>query len=152
MPTIHGLTYIGNPPGHVTLASADQRWEDIKAERVRRTLEAGVKVGQKWFNTDVISRSQYLRMYERAKEMRATGGELADVLQANGKNILWKTMDNTFVAVTVQVAFDIMSALDDRESAIFEAGEAHRFAMLASADPARYDFATGWPAAFGEAT
>lgn len=112
------------------------KWDAIKIERERRTEHGGYKVGEKWFHSDQKSRSQQLGLV-------LLGASIPAGLQ-------WKTMDGSFVTMTQQLAGQVLAAAAASDQAIFAAAEAHRQAMEASADPATYDFSTGWPKVFGE--
>lgn len=124
----------------VTAGLADEpktkAWDAIKAERDRRTENGGYKVGTKWFHSDQKSRSQQLGLV-------LLGASIPAGLQ-------WKTMDGSFVTMTQQLAGQVLAAAAASDQAIFAAAEAHRQAMEASANPAAYDFSTGWPKVFGE--
>jgi hypothetical protein len=122
-------------------------WGAIKNERERHKA-GGVKVGTKWYHTDTESRIQHLGLLEKARAARAAGGTDATRLQALGQDIKWKTMDGSFIYLTVKHAEDIFAAVTDLDAAAFAAAETHRVAMEASADPAAYDFSVGWPATF----
>lgn len=124
------------------------KWDAIKAKR-DATKAGGVKVGTKWYHTDTESRIQHLGLLEKARAARAVGGTDATRLQALGQDIKWKTMDGSFIYLTVKHAEDIFAAVTDLDAAAFAAAETHRAAMEASADPAAYDFSVGWPATFG---
>lgn len=113
-----------------------EEWNRIKTERDRRTEQGGYKVGTKWFHSDQKSRSQQLGLV-------LLGASIPAGLQ-------WKTMDGSFVAMTQQLAGQVLAAAAASDQAIFAAAEAHRQAMEASADPAAYDFSAGWPKVFGE--
>jgi hypothetical protein len=122
------------PPGPTT----DQIWGRISAERDRRMEDGGYKVGTKWFHSDQKSRSQQL------------GLVLLSV--AMPEDIQWKTMDGSFVPMTSELAQGILVAAATNDQAVFVAAETHKAAMLASADPITYDFSTGWPQTFQEAS
>lgn len=122
-------------------------WERIKARR-DQVKAGGVKVGTKWYHTDTESRIQHLGLLEKARAARAAGGTDATRLQVLGQDIKWKTMDGSFIYLTVKHAEDIFAAVTDLDAAAFAAAETHRVAMEASADPAAYDFSVGWPATF----
>lgn len=111
-------------------------WSAIKTERDRRKSQGGVKVGTKWFHSDDPSRIQQLGLVMMGAGIPA--------------NTQWKTMDGSFVTMTQTLAGQIFQASAANDMAIFAAAEAHKAAMEASADPASYDFSTGWPKAFGE--
>lgn len=120
-------------------ASADQIkaqvWQAIKSERDRRKA-GGVKVGAKWFHSDDGSRIQQMGLVMMGASIPA--------------NLQWKTMDGTFITMTQTLASQVFQAVAASDQAIFSVAEAHRVALQASADPAAYDYLTGWPAIFGE--
>ena len=143
VPDESGRPVLDAPPAPTTA----EIWENIKRERERRKA-GGVKVGTKWYHTDSDSRIQHLGLLEKARAARAAGGTDATRLQALGQDIKWKTMDGSFIYLTVKHAEDIFAAVTDLDAAAFAAAETHRVAMEASADPAAYDFSVGWPATF----
>ena len=128
-------------------------WVAIKAERDRRKSGGfKVKVGSsnKWFHSDADSRIQHLGLKDMARDLIAGGGAMTDKLTILGQTVKWKTMDGSFVDVSTQVAFDIVAAAGDLDAQLFVAAETHKAAMEASADPASYDYSTGWPKIYGE--
>lgn len=143
IPDANGLPILADQP---TLTAADV-WERIKAKR-DAIKAGGVKVGTKWYHSDSDSRIQHLGLLEKARAARAAGGTDATRLQALGQDIKWKTMDGSFIYLTVKHAEDIFAAVTDLDAAAFAAAETHRVAIEASADPAAYDFSVGWPATF----
>ena len=112
-------------------------WEAINGERDRRIQTGGYKVGAKWFHSDTFSRTQQMCLVMLGANIPA--------------NTLWKTMDGTTVTMTQALAGQIFATAAASDIAIFAAAETHKAAMEASADPASYDFSTGWPKVFGEA-
>lgn len=116
--------------------AATAKWEAIKAERDRRTENGGFKVGTKWFHSDQKSRTQQIGLVMLGANIPA--------------NTPWKTMDGTTVTMTQALAGQIFATAAASDIAIFAAAETHKAAMEASADPASYDFAAGWPKIFGE--
>lgn len=129
------------------------KWDMIMAERDRRK-SGGFEVNaggiDKWWHSDADSRIQYLGLKDHARDILADGGTMADPIVILGQPVAWKTMDGSFVAVTVQLAFAIVAGCAELDALLFATAEARKTAMEASADPAAYDFSTGWPAAFGE--
>lgn len=139
----NGYPALSDPPA----PSSAEIWDSIKSKR-DAIKAGGVKVGTKWYHTDTESRIQHLGLLEKARAARAAGGTDATRLQALGQDIKWKTMDGSFIYLTVKHAEDIFAAVTDLDAAAFAAAETHRVAMEASADPAAYDFSVGWPATF----
>jgi hypothetical protein len=126
----------GNTPVSDGKSASDIAWENIKTERDRRMLSGGYAVNDKWFHSDTLSRTQQLGLL-------LLGSNIPDGLQ-------WKTMDGSFILVTPLLAQQIFNAATLSDLAIFTAGELHKIAMLASPDPANYNYLTGWPLIFGE--
>lgn len=112
------------------------KWEVIKRERDRRIQNGGYKVGTKWFHSDTFSRTQQMGLMMMGANIPA--------------NTPWKTMDGSTVVMTQTLAGQIFGTAAASDIAIFAAAETHKAAMEASADPASYDFSTGWPKAYGE--
>lgn len=132
----NGMPIAVDPPG----PTPAEIWERIKAERDRRKY-AGVKVGAHWFHSDDPSRIQQIGLVMMGASMPA--------------GIQWKTLTAddaapVFVEMTPELARQIFDAAAAHDQAVFAAAEAHRVAMEQSADPANYDYSTGWPPAFGD--
>lgn len=127
--------------------TAAEVWRLIKARR-DTVLLGGVKVGTKWYHTDDASRIKYLGLFKLAEQALAAGAVGTTVLQYNATDIKWKTMDGTFINMTVQRAQDVYFAVFGLDMAAFAAAETHKVAMEAAADPSAYDFSAGWPASF----
>lgn len=124
------------------------KWEAIKAERDRRK-SSGFKVATLWFHSDADSRIKHLGLKDKARDLLAAGGVMADNLTILGQPVRWKTMDGSFATITAQLAFDIVAAGGDLDARLFAVAETHRAAMEAASDPAIYDYSAGWPETFG---
>lgn len=137
-----------NSGGEVTSISANtttlianyrnQVWEFIKAERDRRK-ELGVLVNGNWYHSDQVSRTQQTALV---------------IMGANCPAVPWKTktpggglLDPMYVTMSPALASGIFAATATSDAAI-HAAEVHRVALLASNDPANYNFSTGWPYSF----
>jgi hypothetical protein len=112
----------------------ESAWERIKTERDRRTQLAGYQVNGHWFHSDTFSRTQQIALVIMGPNMPP--------------GILWKTMSGEMVTMTPALAGQIFAAAAASDIAIYTAAEAHRAAMLASANPDTYDFSGGWPPTF----
>lgn len=110
-------------------------WDNIKAERDRRTQTGGYPAAGKWFRSDTFSRTQIISMFAMGASLPA--------------DIAWKTMDGTFITLTPAVVAQIFTAAAVQDKNTFACAEAHRLAMESSTSPAGYDFSAGWPAIFG---
>lgn len=139
------------PPSSKTSA---QVVDDIKAMRDKR-LAGGFQltVGGvvKWFHSDPTSKTQHLANKDTARDQIAAGGLMTDALKDpnSGQQVVWKTMDGTFVPLTCQLAYDIVKAAKGQEFATFNNAQTHINNVNASATPATYDYSTGWPAIYG---
>lgn len=114
-------------------------WIRIKAERDRRKA-GGFKVGTLWYHSDEASRGQYSILLSMAVEKSIPVG--------TALSPAWKDMAGNFAPMTVALLRQIRDAGLALEQQLFTIAETHRMAMEASADPASYDFSTGWPAAY----
>lgn len=112
----------------------NKAWEDIKAERDRRTHNGGYPAAGKWFHSDTFSRSQQLGLVMMGANIPA--------------GLMWKTMDGSFIEMTQAVANDVFSAAGLQDAATFAHAEALRVQIEASADPASIDIYSGWPLCF----
>lgn len=130
-----GLPILVDPPKPSRSETEQEIWDGIKAERDRRTLTGGYQVNGYWFHSDQLSRDQQLKL--------KLAGE-------NVPRVAWKTMTGEFVQMTPELAAAIVLASGESDIAIFAAAEAHRAAMLASPDPAAYDYSQGWPLTYDE--
>lgn len=105
---------------------ATLRWEKIKAYRDNLTDTGGCLVGDKWYHTDPKSKIQFLAL--------VIAGQNID------PNLMWKTMDGSFVNMTPQLVLQVFAAQSVREQQIFAIAEQKRL------DDSPID--QGWPAAF----
>jgi hypothetical protein len=122
-------------------------WEKIKTKRDDIKTK-GVLVAGKWFQTDADSRIQFLGLKDSARDAVTAGGELAEVVQVLGQNVVWKTFDNTYLPITGEIAYSIVQAIKELDAKTFGVAEQHRLAILASDIPESYDFSIGWPASY----
>jgi hypothetical protein len=132
----------GALPSQVDLDGAVHAYQSSKmtalitAERNRRTSTGGYKVGTKWFHSDDTSRIQ----------------QLALVMMGAGipTNIMWKTMDGSFVPMTQTLAGQIFQTAAASDMNFFAAALNKIAAANALDDPMTYDYQSGWPLIFGE--
>lgn len=140
----------GGFPVLIDRASPQEKmWDAIKAERDRRK-SLGFQCAGHWYHSDGESKTQHLGNKDTARDQIAAGAQPEDPLldPISGQAIIWKTMSGQFVPLTCALALDIVAAGKSAEFQVFAAAEMHRAQMLASPDPAAYNFSAGWPAIF----
>lgn len=129
-------------------------WDAIQEKRsavehggvkVQTGVDAGGLPIYKWFHSDMVSRAKLLGVKDLARDQKEAGALDSTVLQRNAADIQWKTMDGSFVPMTVKLAYDIVSRFGDHDAATYTNAESHRNSMMSSVNPAAYDFSTGWP-------
>lgn len=124
------------------------KWESIKIERDELRAEGGVLVGADWFHSDADSRIKWLGLKDTARDLLAGGALASATISIDNEVVQWKTMAGAFVPVTIQMALDVVAAVKVLDKQLFKNAEQHRTLMEASADPASYDYSTGWPTRF----
>lgn len=130
----HGHPQLQDAPVPPLSTRQESAWERIKTERDRRTQLAGYQVNGHWFHSDTFSRTQQIGLVIMGPNMPP--------------GVQWKTMTGEMVTMTPALAGQIFAAAAASDIAIYTAAEAHRAAMLASADPDTYNFSGGWPPTF----
>lgn len=116
----------------------EDRWEAIKAERDRRRFDGGVQVGGHWYLSNQTACVEYNSIIN-------LGLPDAAVIRPN-----WRTMNGAAVPMSPGLAKQIIVAGLAQAAAIDDAAQAHKAAMLASADPSVYAFSGGWPEIYGD--
>lgn len=112
----------------------DEIWEQIKQKRHAITRGGVyVKAVKKWFHTDDSSRTQYLAL---------------QILPELPSELMWKTMDNSFVKLTKPLITELAMTILTTEQADFANAEKHRLAMLKAENPLEYDYSKGWTAIY----
>ena len=112
-------------------------WKEIQARRDYRKA-AGIKITGNWYHSDDTSRIQQLALVMFGANMPA--------------DILWKTMQGTFIQMTPQLAMSIFQTIAGLDQAVFSKAEFHRQTMILSQDPVNYDYTVGWPQIYEEST
>ena len=126
------------PLDEITITKNYNDFKDLSWERIKnvrdQNLISGVKVtidgADKWFHTDIYSRTQWLGMV---------------ILGANlPANVNWKTMDGSFVVLTPAIVLQVFSAIQIKELTDFTNGETLKAQIYAAADPTLVDINVGW--------
>lgn len=107
----------------------------IKERRDSRK-NGGVKIDSNWFHSDDPSRVQHLGLLR-----------LGDAIPPE---LLWKTMQGTFVTMTKTLTESIFNAILFHDMNTFAIAELHIACMTEYANPYEYDFSGKWPAIYGE--
>lgn len=111
-------------------------WSYIQGQRDSRRI-AGVYVAGNWYHSDDPSRIQQIALVMMGANMPS--------------NIMWKTMQGTFVLMTPQLASSIFQTIIAQDTEIFAHAEYHRQSMITSTDdPYTYNYMEGWPETYAE--
>lgn len=110
----------------------ESKWNQIKLKR-DFVQSGGVFVNDKWFHSDISSRVKinFILSSESVEE-----------------GLQWKTMDGSFVPMTLDLAKQIVSAINSLDSDSFLVSQKHKQSMLSSSDPDNYDYSSEWPSTF----
>lgn len=114
------------------LAQQDEVWELIKVRRLQ-AVTSGVYVESvdKWFHTDEVSVTSY--------------STIAGMIALNNyEPVQWKTMDNTWLLLTVELFKELQTAMSVKTNANYAVAEQHKAAMLEATNPLEYDYSEGW--------
>lgn len=116
---------------------------EINALRDEKRYNGGVEVDGKWFRSDQAAIAEYTALIPAIKAMGASN---STVVREN-----WRTMKAGVVApMSINLVNQILAAGLQKAIAIDDVAETHKAAVRASADPANYDYSTGWPPVFTE--
>lgn len=111
-------------------------WKEIQASRDGRRI-SGVFVQGNWYHSDDPSRIQQIALVMMGANMPT--------------NIMWKTMQGTFVQMTPSLAGAIFQSIIGQDTKIFAQAEYHRQTMISTGVwPHDYDFSAGWPQTYEE--
>lgn len=129
-------------------------WEKIKEVRDSRKFK-GIYVSGKWFHNDPDSRTQWLGLKDKARDILNSGGTYESVLTINHPTmgvvpINWSTMDNSYIPVTVQLAMDVVNKTGDIDGVLYGVALYHKQQVYTSSTPENYNYNVGWPAVYGE--
>lgn len=107
-------------------------WELIKERRLQ-AVTSGVYVesADKWFHTDEVSVTSYSTI----------AGMIA---LDNYEPVQWKTMDNTWILLTIPIFKELQTAMSQKTNANYAIAEQHKSNMMKSDNPVEYDFSTSW--------
>ena len=121
------------------------QWLRIHDERERRK-GGGVRLvfdGKPyWFWSDEPTRNQYALLQGFIKRQGITDDQVFEN---------WKTMSKEFIPFTPKMLYQVIDSGVIAESVLFKIAEEHNNAMLASPNPAEYDFKSDWPMTYAEA-
>jgi Domain of unknown function (DUF4376) len=123
----------------------------VRDQRDLLGLTGGYKVTidsvDKWFHSDVISRSQQLALVEDARTVLSAGGNMQTPFTNSytGSSLMWKTMDKSFVAMTPELALRVKAAAVKQAMALFSYSEQLQANIAQASDPNTIDIYSGWP-------
>jgi len=106
---------------------------------------------EKWFHSDAVSKTQQLGLERQASNALAEGKDESYILKDDEGDIYWKTMNKSFVPMTVKLAKDVFQAAFLQDSAIFRAAVKHTTAIQGKhfvPELEVYDYTIDWPETF----
>lgn len=114
------------------LEQQNEIWDLIKERRLK-AVTSGVYVESvdKQFHTDEVSVTSYSTI----------AGMIA---LDNYEPVQWKTMDNTWILLTIPVFKELQTAMSTKTNTNYAIAEQHKSNMMKSDNPLEYDFSTGW--------
>lgn len=110
----------------------EQVWGQIKQRRYE-AITSGVYVNSidKWFHTDEVSVTTY--------------STIAGMIALNNyEPVQWKTMDNTWLLLTVELFKELQTAMSAKTNTNYIIAEQHKVAMLETDNPLDYDYSGNW--------
>lgn len=133
--TINGKTLLGY--SWKTPATADEAWEIIKMERTLRQREGGYKIDTNWYHSDQTSKIQQMGLVLLGQSMPT--------------NLMWKTMQGTFVQMTPALAQQIFQMAAYTDGQLFAVAEGLKQQVSSQGyDLTTFNPTVGWPQAFWE--
>ncbi len=129
--------------------------EEVKKIRDIKAVTSGWKVVvggvDKWFHSDLFSRSQHQANARKADRVEMLEGDMdAPFPDPNNpaQPLRWKTMDKTVVALTPNVAQMLMESAEKQEAGIFMRSEVLQYMLMNYPDPYAVDLNSGWPVGY----
>ena len=107
-------------------------WSNIKDKRnVELSKSILLESVNKMFQTDFNSIAEY--------------NNIASMIALDNYDpIEWKTEDNSFILLTVELFKELQKAISINTQRLFKVAEDHKEAMLNMSDPMEYDYSEGW--------
>lgn len=107
-------------------------WSNIKDKRnVESSKSILLESVNKMFQTDFNSMAEY--------------NNIASMIALDNYDpIEWKTEDNSFILLTVELFRELQKAISINTQRLFKVAEEHKEAMLNMSDPMEYDYSEGW--------
>lgn len=125
----------------------ERAWNSI--QEIRDGLKSkGVQVEGKWFHSDSDSRIQYLALKDISRDILDSGGDISSLIKISNRSVDWKTMDGSFITLTVGLVLEIVKKLAELDNTLFLVAQNHKEKMLAAKDPSVYSYKQGWPKGF----
>jgi hypothetical protein len=119
--------------------------QSIVLENKARSVKfEGVKVGEKWYNTNSESRVYYLLVHAIALRSVVSGKEGKDQLPI----IFIEDMKGDKTQVTVDFIFSLVDSIVSFDQSVDNAKKTHLSNIKKTASPLSYDVSVGWPETF----
>lgn len=124
----------------------DRLWIRVKNTRSKRLEQGNVCVDGDWYAVDLMSRSKYVTLLNKAAHVKGA----QTVLKSAGAEVEWRLVDNRTCHMTVQRIKDLTEAIEVFDTETFAYAAALKETVYNSTSPATVDITTGWPKIYGE--
>ena len=108
-----------------------------------------------YFKDGLYERAVKLAKKDKARDVLSNGGTYTDILTIihpilGATNIIWNCMDGSYIPVTVQLAFDVVTKTGDLDGLLYGTALYHKQGLYNSVTPETYNYKVGWPTIYGE--
>lgn len=127
------------------------RRQQISGQRDTILLTAGVPVSYKgetlWFHSTILSYIQQIGLILSSILMRMAGkGDDAPLTDNNGDSVVWSTLDDKNVVVTVGLATALLKSVMEHHGKMFRLGATKKQELVnGDVPPKEFDVVSGWP-------
>lgn len=136
------------PPDHKSVWRwVDDKWvaDEIDIEEVQNSVWANIKERRSLELTKSILVESVDKRFQTDPNSIAEYNNIASMIALDNYDpIEWKTEDNTFVLLTVELFKELQRAISGNTQRLFKVAEQHKAAMLKVPNPLEYDYSTGW--------
>lgn len=139
------------PPDYAhTWRWVDDKWvadelEAIPIEELQASVWSNIKDKRNVESSKSILLESVNKMFQTDFNSMAEYNNIASMIALDNYDpIEWKTEDNSFILLTVELFKELQKAISINTQRLFKVAEDHKEAMLNMSDPMEYDYSEGW--------